>query len=183
MLPRAQLKSYFRASRTSRRGGGPGGRPGETRRRDHRGHDQADPPEQQREERKEPQRAATWGPERSRRPLAQEVPSAELHEVRRFDAQWEADASVRLRSGGSTAIAAYDIRGRIRGADGETAYQRAVDAWLADHLQGKDVLLLAGSNAEAAELARRVQSGLAELGQVGQARPPCLTETMPGPVT
>jgi len=31
--------------------------------------------------------------------LAREVPSAELHEVRRFDAAWEADASVRLRAG------------------------------------------------------------------------------------
>jgi conjugative relaxase-like TrwC/TraI family protein len=99
--------------------------------------------------------------------LAQEVPSMELHEVRRFDTQWEADASVRLRSGDFAAIAAYDSRGRIRGADEETAYQRAAGAWLADHLHGKDVLLLAGSNAEAAELARRVQSRLAELGRVG----------------
>ena len=100
--------------------------------------------------------------------LAQQVPSAELHEVRRFDAPWEAGASVRLRSGDFTAIAAYDTRGRIRGADEETAYQRAAGAWLADHLHGKDVLLLAGSNAEAAELARRIQSRLAELGQVGK---------------
>ena len=99
--------------------------------------------------------------------LAQEVPSVELHEVRRFDAHWEADASVRLRAGDFAAIAAYDTRGRIRGGDEETAYQRAAGAWLADHLQGKDVLLLAGSNAEAAELARRVQSRLAELGKVG----------------
>jgi len=102
--------------------------------------------------------------------LAQEVPSAELHEVRRFDAQWEAGASVRLRAGDFTAIAAYDTRGRIRGADEETACQRAAGAWLADHLQGKNVLLLAGSNAEAAELARRVQSKLAELGQVGAGK-------------
>jgi conjugative relaxase-like TrwC/TraI family protein len=102
--------------------------------------------------------------------LAQEVPSAELHEVRRFDAQWEADASVRLRSGDFAAIAAYDTRGRIRGGDEETAYQRAAGGWLADHLQGKDVLLLAGSNAEAAELARQVQSRLAELGQVGAGK-------------
>ena len=102
--------------------------------------------------------------------LAQEVPSAELHEVRRFDAQWEAGASVRLRTGDFAAIAVYDTRGRIRGADEETAYQRAAGAWLADHLQGKDVLLLAGSNAEAAELARRVQSRLAELGKVGEGK-------------
>ncbi len=99
--------------------------------------------------------------------LAQEVPSAELREVRRFDHPWEAAASVRLRAGDFTAIAAYDIRGRIRGADEETAYERAASSWLADHLHGKDVLLLAGSNAEAAELARRVQAKLAGLGRVG----------------
>ena len=39
--------------------------------------------------------------------------------------------------------------------------------WLADHLRGKDVLLLAGSNAEAAELSRRVQARLVQIGSVG----------------
>ena len=62
------------------------------------------------------------------------------------------------------------VRRADRGADEETAYQRAAGAWLADHLQGKDVLLLAGSNAEAAKLARRVQSRLAELGKVGAGK-------------
>ena len=37
--------------------------------------------------------------------LAQEVPAAELHEVRRFDAQWEREASVRLRDGDLAAVA------------------------------------------------------------------------------
>ncbi len=57
--------------------------------------------------------------------LAREVPAAELHEVRRFEAKWEADASVRLPSGDFAAVAAYDTRGRSRGADEETAYQLA----------------------------------------------------------
>ncbi len=39
--------------------------------------------------------------------------------------------------------------------------------WLADHLRGKDVLLLAGSNAEAADLSRRVQAKLTQLGSIG----------------
>ncbi len=77
---------------------------------------------------------------------------------------------MRLRAADFAAVSAYDTHGRIRGADEETAYQRAAAAWLADHLQGKDVLLLAGSNAEAAELARRVQSRLAELGKVGEGK-------------
>jgi hypothetical protein len=99
--------------------------------------------------------------------LAHEVPSARLHEVRRFDAAWEREASVRLRDGDLAAAAAYDRHGRIRGADQETAYDRAAMMWLADHLHGKDVLLLADSNAEAAGLSRRVQAKLTQLGTVG----------------
>ena len=104
--------------------------------------------------------------------LAREVPAAELHEVRRFDAAWERQASIRLRDGDLAAVAAYDRHGRIRGADHETAYDRAASMWLADHLRGKDVLLLAGSNAEAAELSRRVQAKLTQLGTVGPPQAP-----------
>jgi AAA domain len=101
--------------------------------------------------------------------LAQEVPAARLHEVRRFTAEWERRASVRLRDGDLAAAAACDRHGRICGSDEEAACDRAVSLWLADHLRGKDVLLLAGSNAEAADLSRRVQ---AKLAQMGRARPP-----------
>ena len=99
--------------------------------------------------------------------LAQEVPAAQLHEVRRFTAGWERQASVRLRDGDLAAAAAYDRHGRIRGADEEAACDRAAAMWLAEHLRGKDVLLLAGSNAEAAGLSRRVQARLAQMGRVG----------------
>jgi AAA domain len=99
--------------------------------------------------------------------LAAEVPAVQLHEVRRFAAEWEREASVRLRDGDRAAAAVYDRHGRIRGADHEAAYQRGVGMWLADHLRGKDVLLLAGSNAEAADLSRRVQARLVQLGTVG----------------
>ena len=104
--------------------------------------------------------------------VAQEVPGAELTEVRRFTAQWEAEASARLRDGDLAVVAAYDRHGRIRGADEDAAYERAASLWLADHLRGKDVLLLAGSNAEAAELARRVQARLIQLGRVTQPQAP-----------
>jgi flagellar biosynthesis GTPase FlhF len=108
--------------------------------------------------------------------LAREVPAAELAEVRRFREPWEAAASVKLRAGDFTAIAAYDRHGRVRGADEEAARDRAASAWLADHLRGKETLLLAGSNEEAADLARRVQAKLLEHGTVTagayQARAP-----------
>ena len=104
--------------------------------------------------------------------LAQEVPAAQLHEVRRFDAQWEREASIRLRHGDLAAVAAYDRHGRIWGADEQAAYDRAASMWLADHLRGKNVLLLAGSNAEAAELSRRVQARLTQMGSVGPPQAP-----------
>jgi len=104
--------------------------------------------------------------------LAHEVPTAELHEVRRFDAEWERQASVRLRDGDPAVAAAYDRHGRIRGADQETACDRAASMWLADHLGGKDVLLLAGSNAEAAGLSRRVQAKLIQMRSVGPPQAP-----------
>ena len=102
--------------------------------------------------------------------LAREVPGAELHEVRRFDAAWEAGASARLRAGDFTAYAAYDRHGRMRGGDLEAAMDRAAAMWLADHLRGKNVLLLAGSNSEAADLSRRIQAKLIQLGRVGPPR-------------
>ena len=104
--------------------------------------------------------------------LAREVPVAQLHEVRRFDAAWERQASIRLRDGDLAAVTVYDRHGRIRGADHEAACERAASMWLADHLHGKDVLLLAGSNAEAADLSRRVQIRLTQLGSVGRPQAP-----------
>ena len=104
--------------------------------------------------------------------LAQEVPAAQLHEVRRFDAAWEREASIQLRDGDLAAVAVYDRHGRIRGADADFAYDRAATMWLADHLRGKDVLLLAGSNAEAAGLSRRVQAKLTQMGSVGPPQAP-----------
>ena len=104
--------------------------------------------------------------------LAREVPAAQLHEVRRFDAVWERQASIRLRDGDLAAAAAYDRHGRIRGADQEAACDQAASTWLADHLRGKSVLLLAGSNAEATGLSRRVQAKLTHLGSVGPPQAP-----------
>jgi hypothetical protein len=46
----------------------------------------------------------------------------------------------------------------------------AASEYLADFLAGKDTLLLAGTNAEAAELARIVQSKLTVAGKTGDLR-------------
>ena len=64
-------------------------------------------------------------------------------------------------------MAAYDRRGRVRGADHEKVLASAAKAWLAEYLRGRDALLLAGSSEEAADLSRRVQAQLPQLGRVG----------------
>ena len=90
----------------------------------------------------------------------------ELAEVRRFDAGWERDASLGLRCGERAAWAEYDAHGRARGGPQDEARAGAVALWLADYLPGRDTLLLAGSNDEAAELARQARERPVKLGQV-----------------
>ncbi len=100
--------------------------------------------------------------------FATELGAAELHEVRRFASPWEAGASLQLRRGDKTALAAYDTHGRIRAGDREAMHEKAALGFLADFLEGKDSVLVAGSNAEAADLARRVQDKLIGAGRVQQ---------------
>lgn len=100
--------------------------------------------------------------------LARRGAAAELHEVRRFDAEWERQASVRLRDGDFGGFAEYDRHGRIRAAHSDAVRDRAVTTWLADRMEGKRSLLMAGSNAEVADLSARAQAKLAQLGVVGK---------------
>ena len=56
----------------------------------------------------------------------------------------------------------------IRGGHEAEAERDAVALYLADHLMGRDSLLLAGTNEEAAKLAGMVRAELARLGRVPQ---------------
>jgi hypothetical protein len=100
--------------------------------------------------------------------FASELGAAELSEVRRFASPWEASASLQLRRGDKSALVAYDAHGRIRAGDREAMHEKAAMGFLADFLDGKDSILLAGSNAEAADLAGRVQDTLIRAGRVQQ---------------
>ena len=100
--------------------------------------------------------------------FATEVGAAELSEVRRFASPWEASASLQLRRGDKSALAAYDTHGRIRAGDREAMHDKASRGFLADFLEGKESVLVVGSNAEAADLARRVQDTLIRAGRVQQ---------------
>jgi conjugative relaxase-like TrwC/TraI family protein len=98
--------------------------------------------------------------------LADEHGYYQLSTVQRFDQDWERAASLRLRAGDADVLTDYDQHGRILDGTREQMTDAAYQRWLADHLSGKTSLLLATTNAQAAELARRARDELAALGLV-----------------
>ncbi len=98
--------------------------------------------------------------------LADEHGYYQLRTVQRFEQEWEREASLRLRDGDSDVLAEYDQRGRILDGTREQMSDAAYLRWLSDHLSGKSSVLLATTNAQAAELARRARDELAALGLV-----------------
>ena len=94
----------------------------------------------------------------------------QITEVRRFAESWERAASLRLREGDVLALGEYNRHGRVHHGAADRMRDEAVDAWLADYVQGKESLLLAGTNEEAAALARMARERLIERGRLdGQA--------------
>jgi hypothetical protein len=73
---------------------------------------------------------------------------------------------LRLRAGEPDVLAEYDQRGRILDGTREEMTAAACRRWLADYLTGLETLLLATTNAAAADLARRARAELAALGLV-----------------
>jgi hypothetical protein len=84
----------------------------------------------------------------------------QLPEPVRFTHEWERDATLRLRMGDTTVLLQYEEQGRLRGGDTEQAMDLACRAWTADHLAGKDTLLLARTEQQARELSRRIRDDL-----------------------
>ena len=98
--------------------------------------------------------------------LTRQMGYVQLAEPVRFAHQWERDASLRLRSGDASVLAVYEAQGRLRGADSEQVMELAARAWLADHLSGKDTLLITRTTEQARELSRRVRGELIHYGLV-----------------
>jgi conjugative relaxase-like TrwC/TraI family protein len=89
-----------------------------------------------------------------------------LGNVRRFAEAWERNASLRLRDGDIMALAAYQAHGRIYEGPQDRVHDEAVDLYMLDMAEGKTALLLAGSNEEAATLARLVRERRIERGHI-----------------
>ena len=101
----------------------------------------------------------------------------ELTEVRRFNADWERAASLRLRDGDQRVLADYHKHGRLLdGGTREQAEASAARAWLADTLDGKRSLLIVDTNEQAAHLSAELRRELVRLGRVEETGVPLGTQ-------
>ncbi|MER6138313.1 MobF family relaxase [Streptomyces sp. NPDC001815] len=99
--------------------------------------------------------------------LTEELPNVHrLDEVMRFNAEWEKEASLKLRRGEVDVLAEYEARGRLRAGTREEMLDASYQSWLADHTQGKDAVLIAPTTDQADELAARARADLVRLNLV-----------------
>ena len=98
--------------------------------------------------------------------LADALGFVQLAEPVRFRAAWEQAASLRLRTGDTSVLAAYDQHARIRGGEPEQMMDAAAAHYLVLALDGTDVLLMAADHALRRELSRRIRDDLIRLGIV-----------------
>jgi len=103
------------------------------------------------------------------RMLVERTGAAQLGEVRRFSAPWEAAASLYLRAGEVRVLEDYELRGRIAGGEVSEMEAAALEGALADWARGLQVLLLADTNEAAAVLSERFRAALVDRGKVGDA--------------
>lgn len=98
--------------------------------------------------------------------LTRQMGYVQLAEPVRFHHEWERDATLRLRSGDISVLREYDEHARLLGGTYEDAMEQAVRASMADHLGGKDTLLIARTREQCRELSRRVRDELITAGEV-----------------
>ncbi len=98
--------------------------------------------------------------------LASHLGQVQLSEASRFHHTWERQATLRLRDGDITVLTDYRLHDRLHVGHGEDMLEDAARAYLHDRLNGKDTLLVTGTEARAAELSRRVREDLIRWGIV-----------------
>ena len=96
-----------------------------------------------------------------------DVITVELDTLHRFHHEWEADASLKLRDGDHAAIDVYDSHGRIHGhLDHAAAVDAVADAAHAGLVEGRDVLVMAPTNAVVEELNATLTERLLAAGRL-----------------
>jgi ATP-dependent exoDNAse (exonuclease V) alpha subunit len=108
----------------------------------------------------DPHQLGAVGPGGIFRTLVDDHGAHELETVRRFHHAWEAAASLHLREGNPAILDAYERHGRVTGGSRAEMMDQAFEAWLVAYQEGEPVMLMAGDNATAEELARRCRAEL-----------------------
>lgn len=90
----------------------------------------------------------------------------ELRGVHRFTNAWERHASLRLRRGDSSVVAAYLEHGRVESGTRDDVLDRMFAAWCEDLAEGKTSLMLASDSETVAELNERARSRRVWRGEV-----------------
>lgn len=99
--------------------------------------------------------------------LTEDLPNVHrLDEVMRFNSEWEKDASLKLRKGEVDVLSEYQARGRLRAGTRDEMLEISYQSWFADHVGGKDAVLIAPTTKQADELAARARADLVRLGRV-----------------
>ena len=114
----------------------------------------------------DPHQLGAVGPGGIFRTLVADHGAHELETVRRFHHAWEAAASLRLREGEPSILAAYVRHDRIASGSREQMIDRAFRAWTDARENDTSILLMAGDNATADELSRRCRAELVARGWV-----------------
>jgi conjugative relaxase-like TrwC/TraI family protein len=125
----------------------------------------------------DPHQLGAVGPGGIFRTLVADPGAHELETVRRFHHAWEAAASLHLREGNPAILDAYERHGRIVGGTRAEMIDRAFEAWRVAHQEGEPLLLMAGDNATADELARRCRAELVARNKVNRDGVPIATGT------
>ena len=117
----------------------------------------------------DPAQLGAVGPGGALPDLLEHAKSYGLAEVRRFRNEWEGPASLGLRAGEDAVLGEYEARGRIRaGGDESEAESAALRAWTADVVEGRESLLLVGSNDAAGRVSGMARAELVRLGRVAE---------------
>ena len=90
----------------------------------------------------------------------------ELTDVRRFRADWEKTATLRLRHGDTTVLDTYAEHQRIHDGDTDTMLDAAYTAWRRDKTAGLSTVMIAGTSTTVAELNQRARADLIAAGTV-----------------
>ncbi len=95
----------------------------------------------------------------------------ELDHIHRFTHRWEADTSLRLRSGDLTVIGDYQRHGRLHDGTPDEMETAIVDAWNQARQRGQSVVLMANTNTTVHRLNQLAQHHRIATGEINPTGP------------